>query len=123
MSTRTIRRTSVTLPSLDEPGPYLSNVTSLEGGRGRLSEFQYADADLRSLDLADTHLLDGRVTGLRTQRARLEEVPPAQSGLTGGDTQHHFNPISAPGVESTGLRAKATRPTCDDGKYPPSQEC
>ncbi|MFI9829653.1 pentapeptide repeat-containing protein [Streptomyces sp. NPDC051913] len=74
MATRTIRRTSVTLPTLDEAGLYLSNITSLDGGRGRLSEFQYADADLRALDLADTHLLDGRVTGLRTQRAQMEEV-------------------------------------------------
>lgn len=74
MDTRTIRRTSVTLPALSEPGLYLSNVTSLEGGRGRVAEFQYADADLRDLDLADTHLLDGRITGLKAQRTRLEKL-------------------------------------------------
>ncbi|MFE6665844.1 pentapeptide repeat-containing protein [Streptomyces sp. NPDC057697] len=74
MDTRTIRRTSVILPALNEPGLYLSHVTSLEGGRGRLAEFHYADADLRDLDLADTHLLGGRITGLKTQRARLERL-------------------------------------------------
>ncbi|MDT0323163.1 pentapeptide repeat-containing protein [Streptomyces millisiae] len=74
MDTRTIRRTSVTLPAFNEPGLYLSNVTSLEGGRGRLAEFQYADADLRDLDLADTHMLDGRITGLKAQRTRLEKL-------------------------------------------------
>lgn len=74
MDTLTIRRTSVTLPSLNEPGRYLSNVISLEGGRGRVAEFHYADADLRELDLADTHLMDGRVTGLKAQRVRLDEL-------------------------------------------------
>jgi uncharacterized protein YjbI with pentapeptide repeats len=74
MDTRTIRRTSVTLPSLDEPGPYLSNVTSLEGGRGRVAEFRYADADLRELDLNEVHLMEGRVTGLSARRTRLDEL-------------------------------------------------
>lgn len=85
MGTRTIRRTSVTLPSLDEPGLYLSKVTSLEGGRGRVAEFDYSDADLRALDLADTHLIDGRVTGLRTQRARLEKLRLDSVEFTGCD--------------------------------------
>ncbi|WP_051950657.1 pentapeptide repeat-containing protein [Actinacidiphila yeochonensis] len=74
MDTRTIRRTSVTLPALNEPGRYLSNVTSLEGSRGRLAEFHYADADLRDLDLADTHLLGGRISGLTAQRTQLEKI-------------------------------------------------
>ncbi|MEU5609762.1 pentapeptide repeat-containing protein [Streptomyces sparsogenes] len=74
MGTRTIRRTSVPLPSLDEPGLYLSHVTSLESSRGRVTEFHYGHADLRALDLADTHLIDGRITGLTTQRARLEKL-------------------------------------------------
>ncbi|WBB63536.1 pentapeptide repeat-containing protein [Streptomyces sp. WMMC500] len=74
MDTRTIRRTSVSLPALDEPGLYLSHVASLEGGRGRMAGFHYADADLRDLDLADTHLMDGRITGLNVQRTRLERL-------------------------------------------------
>jgi uncharacterized protein YjbI with pentapeptide repeats len=64
MDTRTICRTSVTLPALNEPGLYLSNVTSLEGGRGRLAEFHYAD----------THLLDGQITGRKAQRTRLDKL-------------------------------------------------
>ncbi|WP_414169132.1 pentapeptide repeat-containing protein [Streptoverticillium reticulum] len=74
MDTRTIRRTSVTLPVLNEPGLYLSNVTSLDSGRGRVAEFHYADADLRDLDLADAHLLNGRIAGLKAQRTRLEKL-------------------------------------------------
>lgn len=74
MGTRTIRRTSVSLPSLDEPGRYLSNVTSLEGGRGRVAEFHYGDAELRAFDLAGTHLMDGRVSGIRAQQVRWEDV-------------------------------------------------
>ncbi|MEW2618936.1 pentapeptide repeat-containing protein [Streptomyces sp. NPDC048106] len=85
MGNRTIRRTSVTLPSLDEPGLYLSNVTSLEGGRGRVTDFHYGDIDLRALELADTHLVSGRVTGLRTQRTRLEELRIDSVEFTGCD--------------------------------------
>ncbi|MFE2941791.1 pentapeptide repeat-containing protein [Streptomyces sp. NPDC059255] len=59
---------------MDEPGLYLSNVASLEGGRGRLADFHYTDADLRDLNLADTHLLNGRITGLKVQRTRLEKL-------------------------------------------------
>ncbi|WP_329066431.1 pentapeptide repeat-containing protein [Streptomyces sp. NBC_01429] len=46
----------------------------MESGRGRLAEFHYADADLRDLDLTDTHLVDGRITGLTAQRTRLEKL-------------------------------------------------
>ncbi|MER8069001.1 pentapeptide repeat-containing protein [Streptomyces sp. NPDC094034] len=85
MDSRTIRRTSVTLPALNEPGRYLSNVTSLEGGRGRVAEFHYADADLRDLDLADTHLMDGRITGLKARRTRLEKLRVDSVEFTGCD--------------------------------------
>ncbi|MFQ6194890.1 pentapeptide repeat-containing protein [Streptomyces sp. NPDC000405] len=74
MEPRKVRRVSVTLPALDEPGLYLSNVQSLESGRGRVAEFQYADMDLRELDLAGTHLLDGRIQRVKTQRGRFHEV-------------------------------------------------
>lgn len=75
---RTIRRTSVALPALSAPGLHLSDVTSLEGvsspegARVRVAEFQYDDAGLRDLDLAGTHLVDGRVRGLTAQRVRFE---------------------------------------------------
>ena len=74
MQNRTFGRVSVTLPSLNEPGIYLSTVPSLEGGRGTVQDFKYADADLRTLDLADTHLITGRVTGLLAQRTQFAEV-------------------------------------------------
>ncbi|MFD4996294.1 pentapeptide repeat-containing protein [Streptomyces buecherae] len=85
MDTHTIRRTSVALPRLDEPGLYLSHAASLEGGRGRLTGFRFADADLRDLDIADTHWADGRITGLRTQRARLERLHVHSVEFTGCD--------------------------------------
>ncbi|MGA5128237.1 pentapeptide repeat-containing protein [Streptomyces olivoreticuli] len=85
MESRKVRRVSVTLPALGEPGLYLSNVTSLEGGRGRVAEFQYADQDLRELDLAGAHLLDGRIQRVRTQRARLHEVRADSVQLTDCD--------------------------------------
>lgn len=74
MHTRTIRDTSVALPDLDGMGRYLSNVTSLEGGRGRVADFQYTGAELQQLDLAEAHLLDGRVSALKTRGTRLEQV-------------------------------------------------
>ncbi|MGF1430049.1 pentapeptide repeat-containing protein [Kitasatospora sp. LaBMicrA B282] len=74
MDSRTFGRVTVTLPNLDEAGTYLSNVTSLETGRGIVQDFQYADADLRELDLADTRLITGRITGLRASRAQLAEM-------------------------------------------------
>ncbi|MFG2147782.1 pentapeptide repeat-containing protein [Streptomyces sp. NPDC048696] len=74
MDSRTFGRVTLTLPGLDEPGLHLSNVQSLDGGRGAVQDFQYADADLRMLDLADTQLLRGRVTDLRTGRASLDQL-------------------------------------------------
>ncbi|MFE4176881.1 pentapeptide repeat-containing protein [Streptomyces sp. NPDC056909] len=85
MDTRTIRRTSVTLPTLNEPGLYLSDVTSLGGGRGQVTRFHYAEADLRDLDLADTHLLDGRITGVKARRTRLEKLRVDSVDFTGCD--------------------------------------
>ncbi|MDT3400093.1 pentapeptide repeat-containing protein [Streptomyces sp. B1866] len=85
MGTRTIRRTSVTLPDLDGPGRYLSNVSSLEGGRGWIAEFRYGDADLRALDLTDVHLMDGRISGLKAQRARLVKLRVDSVEFTGCD--------------------------------------
>ncbi len=85
MDTRTIRRTSVTLPALNGPGLHLSDVASLEDGQGRMTEFHYADADLRDLDLADTHLSDGRITGLKAQRTRLEKLRVVSVEFSGCD--------------------------------------
>jgi uncharacterized protein YjbI with pentapeptide repeats len=75
MDTRTIRRTSVTLPALGDPEVPLARVTSLEAGAlGALDDFAYSDAELRDLDLADTRLVTGRISGISTQRTRLERL-------------------------------------------------
>ncbi|MFG2227683.1 hypothetical protein [Streptomyces sp. NPDC048644] len=74
MQTRTFGRLQLTLPALDEPGLYLSNVTSLESSRGHVQDFQYTDASLRDLDLADTQLITGRITNLRASRIQLQSV-------------------------------------------------
>ncbi|GAA4199645.1 hypothetical protein GCM10022252_51720 [Streptosporangium oxazolinicum] len=72
MDTRTVRETSVTLPDLDDAD--LDEVDSLEGEHGKLRDFRYADARLRELSLSGTQLMDGRVIGLTTQRARLDDL-------------------------------------------------
>ncbi|MFF7994750.1 pentapeptide repeat-containing protein [Kitasatospora xanthocidica] len=74
MDSTTLGRVTVTLPRLNEPGLYLSNVTTLESARGLVQDFQYGDADLRDLDLAETRLITGRVTGLRADRFQLDQV-------------------------------------------------
>lgn len=84
MGTRTIRRTSVTLPSLDELDPYLSHLTSVGDG-ARVAEFRYEDAELRALDLTGTHLIDGRVTGISSRQTRLDELRVDSVEFTGCD--------------------------------------
>ncbi|MFD7099996.1 pentapeptide repeat-containing protein [Streptomyces xanthophaeus] len=74
MATRTFGHATITLPDLDEPGLYLSTVDSLGSSRGTLQDFAYTDADLRSLDLAETQLVTGRIAGIRAKRAELEQV-------------------------------------------------
>ncbi|MFJ9949467.1 pentapeptide repeat-containing protein [Kitasatospora sp. NPDC091207] len=72
MDTRTFGRVRVTLPDLADG--YLLNVTTLENSRGTVQDFQYADADLRDLDLAHARLITGRIGNLRAARVRLEDV-------------------------------------------------
>ncbi|MEU4352485.1 pentapeptide repeat-containing protein [Streptomyces sp. NPDC023838] len=74
MDSRTFGRVTLSLPGLDEPGLYLSSVQSLEGGRGILQDFHYADADLRALDLVGAQLVSGKITALRATRVRLEQL-------------------------------------------------
>ncbi|GHF50917.1 hypothetical protein GCM10018790_30900 [Kitasatospora xanthocidica] len=70
----TFGRVTVTLPHLNEPGLYLSNVTTLGSARGIVQNFQYCDADLRALDLAETRLVTGRVSNIRADRVQLDQV-------------------------------------------------
>ncbi|WP_405088151.1 pentapeptide repeat-containing protein [Microbispora sp. NBC_01389] len=82
----TVRGTHITLPCL-EVGD-LTEVGSLDGDK--VIEFSYGPARLRELSLAGTHLIDGRVTGLTTQRAtwrgtRLHTVEFSGCDLSGLD--------------------------------------
>ncbi|MCO6009301.1 pentapeptide repeat-containing protein [Actinoallomurus purpureus] len=72
METRTIRRTSVTLPALHEDD--LSVVASLDPRQDRIADFTYADVQLRELALTGVHLLGGRITEAVAQRTRFEEL-------------------------------------------------
>ncbi|GGQ33444.1 pentapeptide repeat-containing protein [Streptosporangium pseudovulgare] len=83
MDTRTVRQRSVTLPDLDDAG--LNDVDSLEGEHGELRDFRYADAGLRELPLSGVRLMDGRVTGLTTQRARLDDLTVYSVAFSGCD--------------------------------------
>ncbi|WP_053693332.1 pentapeptide repeat-containing protein [Streptomyces sp. WM6372] len=74
MATRTFGHATITLPELDEPGLYLSKVDSLDSTRGTVQDFAYGDADLRSLDLTQTQLVTGRITGIRAKRFEFEAV-------------------------------------------------
>ncbi|MFD7320558.1 pentapeptide repeat-containing protein [Streptomyces sp. NPDC059875] len=85
MATRTFGHVTVTTPDLDEPGLYLTNVQTLDSPRGTLQDFTYGDADLRSLDLADAHLITGRITGVRTHRAEFEALNLHGVEITGSD--------------------------------------
>lgn len=74
MATRTFGHVTVTLPELDEPGLYLSKVDNLDSPRGTVQDFAYGDADLRSLDLANTQLVTGRITGVKSKKVEFEGV-------------------------------------------------
>ncbi|MEU9376181.1 pentapeptide repeat-containing protein [Streptomyces sp. NPDC048255] len=65
---------TITLPELDEPGLYLSSVDSLDSSRDTVQDFAYGDADLRSLDLAETQLVTGRLSGIRAKRVEFGAV-------------------------------------------------
>lgn len=85
MATRTFGLTTITLPELDEPGLYLSNIDSLDSARGTVQDFAYGGADLRTLDLADTQLITGRISGIHAKRTELESVNLHGVEITGSD--------------------------------------
>lgn len=85
MATRTFGHVTITLPELDEPGLYLSHADSLDSPRGTVQDFLYGDADLRSLDLTDTQLITGRITGLHSKRTEFEGLNLHGVEITGSD--------------------------------------
>lgn len=74
MESRTFGYTSVALPQLEGPGLQLANVAALEAGRGTVQEFQYMGLNLRSLELASTQLVTGRISGIRADRVVFNDV-------------------------------------------------
>ncbi|MFD5620539.1 pentapeptide repeat-containing protein [Streptomyces yangpuensis] len=114
MATRTFGHATITLPELDEPGLYLSNVDSLNSPRGTVQDFAYGDVDLRSLDLADTQLVNGRLSGIRAKRVQFEAVNLHGVEITGSDlgsarwtesklTRVHFRDCKIMGAALDGL--------------------
>ncbi|WP_405978900.1 pentapeptide repeat-containing protein [Streptomyces sp. NBC_00158] len=85
MATRTFGHVTVTLPELDEPGLYLSHVDTLDSPRGAVQDFTYGDADLRSLDLADTQLITGRITGVHSKKVEFEGLSLHGVEITSSD--------------------------------------
>ncbi|MFI9112600.1 pentapeptide repeat-containing protein [Streptomyces venezuelae] len=85
MATRVFRHVIVTTPDLDEPGLYLSKVDSLDSARGIVQDFSFRDADLRSLDLADTRLITGRITDVRSQRVEFQALNLHGVEIAGSD--------------------------------------
>jgi uncharacterized protein YjbI with pentapeptide repeats len=84
MEQLTIRATTVSLPALDERDE-LEPVDSLDTTIGSLSGFHYDQADLRTLELSGQRLLDGRISGLRVQRANLDDLRLDSVEFTGCD--------------------------------------
>ncbi|MGW7304036.1 pentapeptide repeat-containing protein [Streptomyces sp. NPDC054835] len=85
MSTRTFGTATVTTPDLDEPGLYLTRVDTLDNPRGAVQDFAFGDANLRSLELADTQLVTGRIHGVRSQRVEFESLNLHGVEITGSD--------------------------------------
>ncbi|MGW2038691.1 pentapeptide repeat-containing protein [Streptomyces virginiae] len=85
MTTRAFGHVTVTLPELDDPGRYLSRVDTLDNPRGVVQDFTYGDADLRTLELTDTRLTSGRITGLHTKQAEFEALTLHRVEITGSD--------------------------------------
>jgi uncharacterized protein YjbI with pentapeptide repeats len=85
VDTRTIGRVTITLPGLNEPGLYLSAVDTLDSPRGIVQDFAYENVDLRALDLADTQLVTGRITDVRTKRTVFADLNLHGVEITGSD--------------------------------------
>lgn len=74
MATRVFGHVTVTTPDLDEPGLYLSRVDSLDNARGIVQDFAFGGVELRSLALADTRLVTGRIADVHCRRVEFESL-------------------------------------------------
>ncbi|MBP2705081.1 hypothetical protein JOL79_14795 [Microbispora sp. RL4-1S] len=73
MDVRTLRQTTVLLPTIHEDD--LTEIGSLDGEN--VTGFVYGGTRLRELSLSGTHLVDGRITGLAADRVRLTGLAQA----------------------------------------------
>lgn len=85
MRTRTLGTATITLPGLDEPGLYLTNVDTLDNPRGAIQDFAFGDADLRSLGLSDTRLVTGHIHRVCAQHVGFEALKLHDVEITGSD--------------------------------------
>lgn len=83
MDTLTIRETIADLPVLD--AEELTAVRSLGEDGGRLSLFEFAEASLRTLELADAQLFDGRISAVSAERGHLRDLHLSSVEFTGCD--------------------------------------
>jgi uncharacterized protein YjbI with pentapeptide repeats len=81
MDTRTVRRTTVTLPGIDDD---LTEVAALDD-LDELSDFAYTGANLRELTVSGANLMGGRICGLTTGRAHLNNMRLHSVEFTGCD--------------------------------------
>jgi uncharacterized protein YjbI with pentapeptide repeats len=65
-----VRQTGADLPRFDEETD-LEPVSSLGSGNRLTSDFQFGDATMQELDLADAQLLRGKIHGLRSGQATI----------------------------------------------------
>lgn len=73
MEQLTIRKTSADLPVFDDDLE-LRSIPALGADIGSVSDFQYADASLRMLDLENVTLLHGKLRAVKAQRADIVNV-------------------------------------------------
>ncbi|MGK5641632.1 pentapeptide repeat-containing protein [Streptomyces sp. URMC 126] len=85
MASRIFGRVTITTPDLEEPGLYLSKVANLHTPRGRIQDFLYGGADLRSLELTNTQLIAGRISEVRSRAARFTALDIHGVEITGSD--------------------------------------
>ena len=79
-----IRQISADLPRFDEETD-LETVASLGTGSRLVSDFQYGDTTVATLDLAEAQLQRGKVSGLRAERATITATRMDSVEVTGCD--------------------------------------
>jgi uncharacterized protein YjbI with pentapeptide repeats len=84
MEQLTIRKTSADLPVFDDELE-LRPVSALGTDTGSISDFQYGDASVRTLDLERVTLLHGKLHAVKAERANITDVRMDSIEFTGCD--------------------------------------